>query len=57
MAEPTIEIEALEEGKIRIRTDTPGERATSAVVNGHELIAQIQAAMGLEPAPGQPTDA
>lgn len=43
----TVQPDALAEGKVIVRTDRPGERATSAVIDGRELIAQIEQALGI----------
>ena len=43
------EVEPTEEaGQVRIRTDSPGQRAVSAVLDAEEAIQQIAAAAGLQ---------
>jgi hypothetical protein len=43
----TIE-ETPDENMVKVKTDRPGERATSAVVDGRELIAEVAEVLGLE---------
>ncbi len=51
----SLKIETVEvEGMVRVRTDRPGERATSAVVDGRALIAQIEEALGITREDGAP---
>lgn len=42
-----VSIEAIDDNNVRIRTDRPGERATSAVVNGRDLIREVALKLNL----------
>lgn len=42
------EVELVEAGRVRIRTDSPGERATSTELDAIDAIMQIATAAGLD---------